>query len=124
MRELGANWFVLSRPELKELANVLESHEEIDAFVYGSCEGGMSFLVATDRRLLYVNRQFFKSRVDNIPFVNVTSVEHRPGLLMGQAVVHTTSNDYTMSRVVKQQLERFCRVAERRMHEANQTRRR
>ena len=122
LKQLGAGWFVLSRPEIRQLSDVLESHEEIDGFAFGSCQGRMSFLFATDRRLLYLDRQLFKTRVDSIPFMNMTNVEHTKGFMMGQVTVHTTSNDYEMTRVHKDQLDRFCRVAQQRMHEANQSR--
>lgn len=96
MRLLGYNGFILTRGELKELPNLLRDGEEIKQMIYGSYDKGFGMFVATDQRLLFIDRRFYHCHFVDIPYSHINSVELDSGLVTGRVTVYSRTGDITL----------------------------
>lgn len=92
---LGATRYQLSKPEIKELPKVLFEDENIEAFLLGFYEGGYGMMVATKKRLLFVDvMPFGRIKVDDIPYTMLGSTELGLGIVFGSITVNTRPKTY------------------------------
>ena len=74
--------------EVKELPGILGETEPVLDAVSGTYENGNGLLVATDRRVIFVDKGLVGSRVEDFPYDKITSLQYQTGLLLG------TEDDY------------------------------
>lgn len=81
--------------------------------MYGRANGGSAMVVATDKRVLYLDRKPLFKKVDELTYEVVSGVSHN---LQGQfagVVLHTRLGDYTLRFVNKIMASRFVKFIER-----------
>ncbi len=115
LRALGASMYVLTRPEVGKLASLLHEDEKIEAFVYGVYSAGWGMLVATDRKLIFVDKVFFDLKVDELPYSMISAIDHSFGHYFAKVVVHTRSKDYSFKRIRCKCAENFVDFIEEKM---------
>jgi hypothetical protein len=75
MTQLGikiSRWFA---PELKELQHILEDHERIVALVPGRYFGGYALLIATDHRVLLIDKRTFYLTLEDIRYDMISEID-------------------------------------------------
>lgn len=89
------------RPEVEELPNILFDGEVISHLVIGKYEGGWASLVATDRRILLVDKKPFYLTIEDIRYDMVSDVQYDHRLLdatVRLGTMHKTVNFLSYSR--------------------------
>lgn len=99
LRELGAVWYDLILPETRYLPTVIHPDETILGVVYGryrrsvNATIGRGILVATDQRLLLVDRKPLFTNVDEFAYDAVGGVNYSHAVLAGTVTVHAAGGD-------------------------------
>lgn len=101
MRLLGYSGLMLTRGEVKELPHLLHDDEEIKKVIYGGYKKGFGMFVATDQRLLFVDRRFYHCHFSDIPYSHINAVELDSGLLTGRVTVYSRTGDITLQGMSK-----------------------
>ncbi len=96
---LGASPYVLSRPEVSRLAKLMHPGEEVEAFIYGANSAGWGMLVATNLKLLFVNKRLMNLIVDEVSYPLVNSINHSFGPLSAKITLHTGPKVYDFRKV-------------------------
>lgn len=120
LRYLGATPFVLMRAEVKILPDILEDGEQIREFITGTYDGGFGMMVATDKRLLFIDKKVFDLVVDDVPFNMISTLEFDLGMFFGRVFVYTFAKDYRFRRTRKYRTLRFSRHVQTRMRQAQE----
>jgi hypothetical protein len=74
----------------------------IEHIVSGSYEGGLGVLVATNKRLVFVDKgMLWGSKVEDFPYDKITSIQYDTGMLMGTIKIHASGNKADIQNVSK-----------------------
>jgi hypothetical protein len=103
----GASRF-LSRKEIKELPNVLAPDERVEQLTPGFYNGGIGLLVATNRRLIFVDKgMLYGLRVEDFHYDRINSIQYKTGLLLGEITIFAAGNRAEISQVEKSVVRQF-----------------
>lgn len=103
----GAAQF-LGRKELHELPNILHDTEVVLDLAQGTYENGNGLLVATDRRVLFINRGIlYGLKVEDFPLDKVSSIQYETGMLLGSITIFTSGNKAVVKNVQKDRARSF-----------------
>ncbi len=118
LRNLGASPAIMQKAEIRHLPDILMRDEVIKEFIAGTYAGGFGMLLATDRRLLFVDKKFFDLLVDDIPYSMIAAVEFDVSMIWGRVTIFTRAKNFKFKRIRKQRTLQFARYVETRMYEA------
>lgn len=111
MRAVGGPNGWASPETIKDLPNVLFPDERIVSAITGKYLGNGGLAVATDRRVLFVNRNRSsrgnKVIVKVFAYNKITSVEARTGLANGKLTIFATGTSAEIDSVPNDKLRRF-----------------
>lgn len=96
LRDLGVSWFGRRTFESHYLPVVLHDDENMNGIVYGSNANGSAMLVATDRRVLYINKKPFFVQSDELTYDIVMGVSYSKAGPFATITLHTRIGDYTL----------------------------
>jgi len=82
---------VFGRTELKQLRRILNPGETIGQCVYGFYQGGSGLLVATDKRVLLIDKRPFYLYVEDHSYDSVSRVDFVSRMLQGVLYFETDS---------------------------------
>ena len=103
----GASIF-LARKEIKELPKILWESEFIVQIIQGIYNGRNGVLVATDRRLIFLDKGFlFGLKVEDFPYDKITSIKYELGILMGEITIFCSGNRAEIGYVEKDKARIF-----------------
>ena len=99
----------LGRPrEIKELPKILSEDEIIENIVRGFYSHGLGILVATNRRLVFIDKGIMGGvKVEDFPYEKISSIQYETGMLQGEITVFTSGNKATISNIGKNQARNF-----------------
>jgi hypothetical protein len=83
LKRLGQKFRFFGRSEAKELKNIINPDESILQCAYGHYHGGSGLLVATDKRIVLVDKRPFYLNVESMSYDNLTHVDYRQDKLHG-----------------------------------------
>ena len=90
----------LTRGEIRELPAILWEDEIPLMLTEGLYHKGRGLLVATDRRLVFIDKGMFGSlKVEDFGYDRITSVESQTGLFSGTIVIYASGNSEEISSV-------------------------
>jgi Bacterial PH domain len=100
LKDIGCNFRFIGRPEVKELAKILQPGETIAHAVNGYYEGGFALLVVTDQRLLLIDKKPMFLTIEDVRFDMIAEIDFNHRLLnatarifsMNKSLVFTTWN--------------------------------
>lgn len=107
LRFIGAGKFILARGEIRELPGILWDDEQILKVAYGIHEGGTGLLLATDKRLLFVDKRFFHLRCDEIPYDFIMGAKFKLGMFTGTLIIPSRVSDLELKGIPKRQAREF-----------------
>lgn len=81
LRRVGCNFRFWGRPEIRELCNILMEGETIAQAVNGRYENGFAMLVATDHRLLLIDKKPMFLTLEDIRFDMIAEIDFSAQLL-------------------------------------------
>ena len=91
MRMLGYSGLMLKRGEVRELPSLMREGEIIQQAIYGQYSSGFGMLVATNQRLLFVDRRFFHRHFTDIPYDGISAVDMDCGLFTACISIHASN---------------------------------
>jgi hypothetical protein len=91
LSKAGYRTSMFQRAEVKELCNVLHDDEQIFQATNGYYEGGFSLLVATDSRLLLIDRKPMFLTLDSIAYSMIQEVSFNYRLLNSTIHIYTSN---------------------------------
>jgi len=101
----GVGW--QTRGEVKELPKILWPDELPLKVVRGSYENGTGLLVATDRRLLFINKGMVSLKVEDFGYDKITSLQYKTGMMFGEIDVLASGNRATFKNIEKAHVRDF-----------------
>lgn len=102
----GASRF-LGRKEIKELPKILWEDEKVEKVVQGTYNNSNGLLVATNKRLVFVNKGIGKLKVEDFPYDKLTSIQYETGWMLGSITIFTSGNKAEIKNVHKDQCKNF-----------------
>lgn len=108
INNLGGLESFLGRREIKELPNVLWGDEVVENIIQGTYNNGNGILVATNRRLVFVDKGLiYGLKVEDFAYDKISSIQYETGLLMGKLTIFTSGNKAIIENVMKSKVRAF-----------------
>jgi len=108
IKNLGGFESFLGRKEIKELPSILWEDECVENIIQGTYNNGNGILVATNRRLVFVDKGFlFGLKVEDFPYDKISSIQYETGILMGKLTIFTSGNKAIIDNVIKAKVRVF-----------------
>jgi hypothetical protein len=109
---IGNNSLSMCKKEIMELPKILQADEVIEQIVSGSYEGGHGVLVATNKRLVFVDKgTLWGCKVEDFPYDKINSIQYDTGMLMGTIKIHASGNHADIHNVDKVWAKNFADFA-------------
>jgi hypothetical protein len=99
LSELGVRTSMLFKPEVNELRQILVDGETIVFMVPGRYFGGFALLVATDRRLLLIDKKAMFLTVEDIRYEMIAEVDFASRLMDCTMILHTVNKQHQFTSV-------------------------
>lgn len=112
--EAGVTRFGLAKMTSRNLPKVIHADEQIRGVVYGLSEASSVMLVATDKRLIYMDHKPFFSVNDEINYDFVSGVSLNTQGHFAAVVVHTRAGEFNIRFANKICAENFVKYIESR----------
>lgn len=108
----GINNYGLLKAETRHLPSVIHEDEHIGAVIYGRAENAGGMIVATERRLLYLDHKLFFKKTEEISYDVVSGVSYNKQGAYAAVTVHTRLGDFTLRFVTNKTATRFVHYIE------------
>jgi len=95
------------RREIKELPKILWEDELPERVVQGLYNNSNGILVATNKRLIFIDKGIFSLKVEDFPYDKMSSIQYRVGLLWGEIIIFTSGNKAEIKQVLKGSVRDF-----------------
>lgn len=96
LKAVGVGSVGLRTPEVKELARILHPDEHIGGVAYGRYSNGFAWLIATNRRVIFMDKKPMFATTDELTYDVVSGVRSSRAGLFASVVLHTRISDYTI----------------------------
>lgn len=118
LKKIGFSQHAWGRAEVKELPNILLPDEEIFECVNGTYEGGFALLVATDIRVLLIDKKPFNYlTIEDLRFDMINEIDYNHRAFGAYVDVSTGNRDLKFRSYNQQRLRRLIHHVQRRMAE-------
>ncbi len=120
LHKIGLSFTFFGRAEVKELMHILDSDEIIYHCTYGWYQGGSGLLLATDRRMLLVDKRPFFLNLEDLRYEMITEVDFAGRLLDASLHLHTGSKKLSFRSLSDGRLRKTCRYVQDKITQARQ----
>lgn len=96
LRRLGVSRFGMSSMEAKHLPRIIHPTEQLGGVVYGFHQDGYVMLVATDRRIIFLDKKPLFINEDEISYFVVSGISFSNVGWGSTVTLHTRIQDYTI----------------------------
>lgn len=116
LRSLGAFWFETRLPEVLLICNLLQENETIEAFIFGKYRhflqdiNGRGALIATNFRILLVDRKPMYLRYEEFPYQVLSGCELTPSGTLSTLALETRIGDISIRSWNKRCVSDFCKT--------------
>jgi hypothetical protein len=101
----GEKW--LGVGAIKALPSILWDDELPEKIIQGAYNGGFYTLVATNKRLIFVNKGLLSLKVEDFSYNKITTVEYSKGMFQGSMEIHASGNEAVVNQIKKDQVGPF-----------------
>jgi len=98
-----SRWF---RPEIHELQHILLDHEKIIALACGRYFGSFALLVATDQRLLLIDKRVFFMTIEDTRYDMISEIDFNMQAYYANLTVYTVNKTHKFTSIKHRQLLR------------------
>lgn len=119
MKAAGVTKYGLIKGESRHLASVIHEDEHIGGIIYGRHEHASAMLVATNKRVLFMDHKVLFKKTDEISYAVVSGVSYNKQGGYAGVTLHTRLGDYQIRFVNIPSASRFVRYIEQRQLETN-----
>lgn len=121
LQELG--WTVLqtkgSALDILGASEVLEADEVIEHAIQGTIDKAKGLLLATNRRLVFVNRGIFKTQSESFRYDKISSVQYQAGFLSTTIALLIDARTLKIDNVLKPQGASFADYVRQRVDQGS-----
>lgn len=117
-RRMSGTEKFLGRREIKELPQILWEDELPEIAIQGLYNNKNGLLVATNKRLVFVDKGMFSLTVEDFPYDKVTSLQYNTGLMFGGLEIYASGNKAEIKQVNKDQVKPFAEYVRARITKA------
>jgi hypothetical protein len=115
LRFRSSRWF---RAEIHELQHILMDHEKIIALACGRYFGSFALLVATDQRLLLIDKRVFFMNIEDTRYDMVSEIDYNSQVYSATVTIHTINKVHKFTSIKhKQHLRTLTNYVQRRVME-------
>jgi hypothetical protein len=104
---IGARFNLIGQAEANELPHILMEGERIEHLIVGHYSGGFAIMVATNLRLLLVDKKLLFLNVEDIRYDMIAELDYGHQMLGATIHVRSFSKDLKFQSYKKQQLRSF-----------------
>ncbi|CAD0218912.1 PH domain-containing protein [Chryseobacterium sp. JV274] len=111
LKRLDISPTIFARKEIHELPDILSAHEKIVYLVEGrnKINNHHIILVATDRRLIFVDKEFmYGLKVEDFSYSKISSIQYETAFLLASIDIQVTDDVVEIDGVGKYHAELFC----------------
>jgi hypothetical protein len=110
-----SSWF---KPEVHELQHILMDHEKIIALACGRYFGSFALLVATDQRLLLIDKRVFFMTIEDTRYDMISEIDYNSQVYSATVTVYTLNKTHKFNTVkYKRELRELTTYVQRRVME-------
>lgn len=110
-----SQWF---RPEIHELEHILMDNEKIIALACGRYFGSFALLVATDQRLLLIDKRLFFMNFEDTRYDMISEIDFNSQAYIATVSIHTLNKMHKFTSIKhRQQLRELTHYVQRRVME-------
>lgn len=120
LAELGLSRFALRRRESRYLPQIIAIGEKIGGAVYGKHNDGLAMLVATDKRIIFLDKKPLFVNEEEINYNVVSGVSMSNVGLLSIVTLNTRVKDYSMKTFNQKSAHNFIKYIEQRSIEYQQ----
>lgn len=96
LKALGVSRWGMLKMETRYLPHFIHEDESIGAVIYGHNSDGSAMLIATDRRVIFLDRKPLFTTADELTYDIVAGVSYSQVGFRATVTLHTRINDYVM----------------------------
>ena len=111
LKKLDISPTLFARKEIHELPDILSADEKIVSLVEGrnKVNNHHIILVATDRRLIFVDKEFlYGLKVEDFSYSKISSIQYDTGVMLASIDIQVTDDVVEIDGVGKYHAELFC----------------
>ncbi len=120
LAQAGVSGYGLLKFASRALPSIIHENEHIRAAITGRYENGAALLVATDARIVFVDKGVLYSKADEIRYEMVSGVRSTIQALFSSVNLHTRIKDYRLNYVNPKASQRFVHYIEQRRVEMSE----
>jgi len=102
----GAEKF-FGRREIKALPSILWEDELPEKIIQGMYNNGNGILVATNKRLVFIDKGLMSLKVEDFPYDKISSIQYSTGMLMGGIEIYASGNKAEIKNITKDHVKPF-----------------
>lgn len=110
--DAGSTFYGLLKSETRVLPKLLHPHEHIEAVVYGQHRSHSVMLVATNERIIYVDKKPMALFLDEVSYEVVSGIQFEVHILFATLTLHTPVKNYDIKFANLHCAENFARHIE------------
>ncbi len=114
LQDLGMSRFALSTLESMYLPHIIRTNEHIGGVIYGRHKVGFAMIVATDRRIIFLDKKPLYVNEDEINYAVVSGVSYCHAGFGSTITLHTRITDYAIRTYNQKCAETFIEYIESR----------
>ena len=111
IKKLGMSNGWLVKQEIAALPSVLWEDELIAGAIQGHYNDRAGLLVATQRRLIFIDKGWASLRVEDFPYDQITSIQYATGMVFGEIIIFAAGNNAKISQLAKAETLAFADIA-------------
>lgn len=106
---IETRFLAMGKKEIDLLPSIISKDENIYALVVGVYNDGRGILIATDKRLLFVDKgMFFGLKIEDFGLDKISSIQYEAGLLLADIKIMASGNVAKITHVDKAKARDFC----------------
>jgi hypothetical protein len=94
---------MMVRKELRKLPSMLHEHEQVVNLIQGRYEGNEGLIVATDRRVMFIDEGIVRSQREDFAYERISSVQCSTGMLSGKLTIFASGNKAELDNILPKQ---------------------
>jgi len=99
--------FTFVGPDIKELAKILSTDEEVLHAASGMYQDRQGLIVATTKRVIFMHKGMFSLKLEDFSYDKITSVQYETGFLNAKIIVHASGNKAEIRNATNAQARSF-----------------
>ena len=120
LKRVGCNFHFWCRPEIKELRNILVPGEVIAQAVVGRYENGFALLVATNHRLLLIDKKPMFLTLEDLRFDMISEIDYSAQVFEGTVRIMTPNRKLVFRAVNQARLRNVLNFTQQRVTDIRQ----